>query len=390
MNRASRLLIAILLLGVLPLLAQVTLPTQTEGGPKVQSQRMFSPTQAPPNARYVGSKVCAQCHDEQAKHQIGSAMGRALESCADCEVLRAHPLLTWQSGKYSYKIERAGEQSLYTVTDGVESITEPILWCFGKGDAGQTYVLRHGGQFYETRASFYTKVNGLDTTLGAPRKPPASLDEALGRAMQSADTKDCFSCHTTAALSEGKLQLEKMIPGVTCEACHGPGTEHVALAKAGKLKTAKEKQIFNPASLGAYDLSQQFCGACHRSWDQVMLEGTRGIGNVRFQPYRIVYSPCYNPEDKRISCTACHNPHEEPSQNLASYDNSCLACHQAKGKVPLSKVANTPAAKHAPSCNTGTAKCASCHMPRYEMPGSHFTFTDHFIRVVRAGESYPN
>jgi hypothetical protein len=29
-------------------------------------------------------------------------------------------------------------------------------------------------------------------------------------------------------------------------------------------------------------------------------------------------------------------------------------------------------------------------MPRYEIPGSHFDSTDHMIRVVRAGEPYPN
>jgi hypothetical protein len=383
MSRTYRLLIVILLLGGLPLLAQVS----QVSGPTKKQQKPFSPMQAPPNAQYVGSKACAQCHDEHAKHQIGSSMGQALQPCQSCDVLRANPSLTWQSGKYSYKIERKGEQSWYTVTDGVNSVTEPILWCFGKGDAGQTYVLQHNGRFYESRASFYTKVKGLDTTLGAPNKPPTSMEEAVGRALQSADVKDCFGCHATAALSEGKLQLEKMTPGITCESCHGPGAEHVALANTGKTKAAKDKMIFNPATLGAYELSQQFCGACHRSWDQVMTEGTRGVANVRFQPYRLVYSPCYDSEDKRISCTACHNPHEAAQHELASYDTKCLACHQVKGKSPSS---TTTTAKRAATCRVGTAKCALCHMPRYEMPGSHFTFTDHFIRIVKPGEQYPN
>jgi len=29
-------------------------------------------------------------------------------------------------------------------------------------------------------------------------------------------------------------------------------------------------------------------------------------------------------------------------------------------------------------------------MPQYELPGGHFKFTDHQIRVVRAGEPYPD
>jgi hypothetical protein len=29
-------------------------------------------------------------------------------------------------------------------------------------------------------------------------------------------------------------------------------------------------------------------------------------------------------------------------------------------------------------------------MPKIEIPGSHFQFTDHRIRVVKAGEPFPN
>jgi hypothetical protein len=33
--------------------------------------------------------------------------------------------------------------------------------------------------------------------------------------------------------------------------------------------------------------------------------------------------------------------------------------------------------------------CAICHMPKYEIPGSHNLFSDHRIRVVKPGEPYP-
>ncbi len=35
------------------------------------------------------------------------------------------------------------------------------------------------------------------------------------------------------------------------------------------------------------------------------------------------------------------------------------------------------------------AGCAGCHMPKYEIPGSHHEFTDHFIRIAKPGEPYP-
>ena len=54
-----------------------------------------------------------------------------------------------------------------------------------------------------------------------------------------------------------------------------------------------------------------------------------GTGNIRFQPYRLAKSSCYysDPKDRRISCIACHNPHEAVVREPAFYDAKCLSCH---------------------------------------------------------------
>jgi hypothetical protein len=115
-----------------------------------------------------------------------------------------------------------------------------------------------------------------------------------------------------------------------------------------------------------------FCGSCHRTWADIAANGPRGLANVRFQPYRLTNSKCYDVEDRRISCVACHDPHRESSRGAAAYDDRCAACH-ASG-----------------TCKVGTRECTSCHMPKYELPNSHFAFTDHRIRVARKGEAYPD
>lgn len=115
-----------------------------------------------------------------------------------------------------------------------------------------------------------------------------------------------------------------------------------------------------------------------------MLMGLKGVGNVRFQPYRLHLSKCYDPEDRRITCTSCHNPHQELATGVAAYDAKCLACHQTKA------AANTAPQAKAVACKVGTEKCASCHMPKYELPGAHFKFTDHLIRVVKPQAPYPD
>src|SRR5262249_6207871 len=134
-----------------------------------------------------------------------------------------------------------------------------------------------------------------------------------------------------------------------------------------------------------------------RAWTQVMLMPPQGLGNVRFQPYRIFGSKCYSFEDRRISCAACHNPHEELRRDPAYYDSKCLACHRAgegsgKATPAATGVGAGPSAEGVPmaaACKVGKQNCAECHMPKYELPGAHFKFTDHRIRIVKPGEPYP-
>jgi hypothetical protein len=351
--------------------------------PVQKSRRFWRPTFVPVGTEFVGHQVCAECHESRVKAQQESAMGMAMEHIAEPRILSLHPRLQFRLGKYTWQIVRDGKQSLYSVTDGKETISVPVLYAFGQGKAGQTYVLEYKGQFYESRLSFYDEIKGLDFTLGVPRTEPESLVSALGRPMSKDETLQCFSCHTTGTVIGTKLHLDKTIPGVSCESCHGPGGEHAAAGKAG---LPNKDKIFNPARLNGDDLSQEFCGACHRSAEDILSKpGLNGIHNVRFQPYRIFRSKCYS-DDKRIGCTACHNPHESVQLDAAYYDAKCLACHQANLKISRSSTSE-PAA---PGCRVGVKDCASCHMPKVDLPGAHFKFTDHRIRIARGGEPYPN
>src|SRR6266581_2360331 len=136
-----------------------------------------------------------------------------------------------------------------------------------------------------------------------------------------------FGAHPrgTAALANGKLQLDNLIPGVSCEACHGPGEKH---ATAKLLETGADSVIFNPKTLDAETLSQEFCGACHRGVDSVaMMPDLGGINNVRFQPYRLFNSRGHDPKDPHLACTACHDPHLNLNQQDAGNDSHCKICH---------------------------------------------------------------
>jgi hypothetical protein len=136
-----------------------------------------------------------------------------------------------------------------------------------------------------------------------------------------------------------------------------------------------------PAGLGDLrDLSAEqtsnFCGRCHRTWVEILMQEDHSINNIRFQPYRLWGSRCYDPDDARISCLACHDPHTEASAQPADYDAKCQACHGG-GKVD------------AKACPVSKNNCVTCHMPKIELPGAHFKFSDHRIRIVKPNEPYP-
>jgi Cytochrome c554 and c-prime len=303
-------------------------------------------------------------------------MGDALETVEECEVLIDHPTMTTNVGAYSYRIERNGNRSSYSVTDGVKTVTMPIRWAMGASSAiGQTYILEKDGQLYESRVSYFRDLNGLGPTLGSAGSVPADVDEAAGRLMSRDDKIKCFGCHSTNAKEGKQLTLDKLVPGVQCGHCHEGVEAHLAATLVNGYDAEVPKELSKLHEMSA-EQAANFCGQCHRTWAEIAMQGNPSIANIRFQPYRLTGSKCYDPDDKRLSCLACHDPHHEVDGKITDYDAKCHACHGG-GKAG------------AKACPVAKDQCASCHMPKLELPGAHFKFSDHRIRIVKANEPYP-
>ncbi len=349
-----------------------------ERQPKKNLLADWRPFQEVPGVNYVGSDKCVKCHENAA--QISSPMAHALLKSGQSDVLSGQTLAPFRLGDYSYQVKRQGDADVYSVTDGKSTISEPILFSFGEGRVGQTYVFRHKGLLYESRVSFYRTIRSLDFTVAQTHEVPTSLEDALGREISQKEQQNCFSCHSTAAVSKGQLQLEHLTPGVNCEACHGPGEKHLAAVAA---KDFKNLQIFNPGDLSPLEMTQDFCGSCHVSFDKV-LNMPEGTDTIRFQPYRLFNSKGHNPNDARLSCTACHNPHEKTDREPAYFDAKCAACHLTSPKEAKTSV------RMAPACPVSSEKCVTCHMPKTDVPEMHFKFTDHQIQIVKSTGSHQN
>jgi hypothetical protein len=223
----------------------------------------------------------------------------------------------------------------------------------------------------------------------------------------------CLNCHATAgqprqdpATKELNSQAAEM--GISCEACHGPGGEHIQanLAPARRYKLHRSIQgdatIFNPARADHVRASES-CGQCHairrklepQTWAQEGIrfkpgqdleqaaplvhyedpglpgtpEAKRNVMEGSFWSDKqvrvsgrdfngLAESPCY--QRGQLSCLSCHSMHsyQRPAHQLAPGKESnaaCITCHSGfEGKLS--------AHTHHPQNSSGSL-CYNCHMP---------------------------
>lgn len=189
----------------------------------------------------------------------------------------------------------------------------------------------------------------------------------------------CGGCHATGVnLAENNFSE----PAVGCEACHGPGSQHVALPKTAVF--AKRQTIINPAKLPA-GTAAQVCGSCHNRGKATRHKGAGWP--VGYRPGRALgpyyKSTSYEGGDKKhmyanefskghqqqyidwrqsrhfkegVTCTSCHYVHRlgMPSnqfQTKGSGSQQCFQCHTMVNN-------NLAHSIHS------FANCVGCHMPR--------------------------
>ncbi len=297
------------------------------------------------------------CHAKQSAQAEFSRMSRTLAPARELGTARIEG--TVEGYRYSVTSD------VLEVRHGENAVRAAVRWIFGSGRTGQTFIVDLDGESRESRVSYYPAVQGLDLTIGAANAAPSSLRDALGRSMSKSDVRECFGCHASALSGSGPGEPPKLIEGVRCERCHGDASKHLAKPVRGSVASLK--------SASTEDISE-LCGACHRTWEQVMLMKLKGVNTVRFQPFRLSQSRCYNPADRRISCTACHDPHAANTLSVARVDAVCSGCHAS----PVHRTVRAG------------KDCAGCHMPAYELPGAHTTFRDHRIHVAQPGEPFPD
>jgi hypothetical protein len=271
-------------------------------------------------------------------------------------LLSQRPLRERNGIEFSYAPSPEGVS--VSITRGASRVDAILEWAMGAGVQAITPVGRFRGRFFEHRISWYAGRGHGARTIGHPAEPSATPESALGLFQDAATMTRCFQCHGTGV--QAGPDLSEMIPGVTCERCHGAGSAHAAHPASSNIGRLSGK----PAAA-----SVAFCAECHRAPSTDPAAAAREHQDpisIRFQPVGLMASKCYQASGA-LSCVTCHNPHEDLVRDPGFYASRCLGCHSSGGRSPV-------------SCRRlAREDCLPCHMKRAS-PLPFLTFTDHRIR----------
>jgi hypothetical protein len=215
----------------------------------------------------------------------------------------------------------------------------------------------------------------------------------------------CAECHATGYSRNYVAATNSYMPrmveiGVGCESCHGPGGDHVALARQGSGGLPTGLTV----DLGASQKAElDVCLACH-SRREAMRDGLPVPGTDYHDAFSIallregVYHPDGSILDEvfeggsflqsrmhaaGVRCSTCHEPH---SGELRLEGNAvCAQCHSPAGNPDFPtlarKVYDDPAHHFHPEGGPG-AQCVDCHMIERTYMGIDGR-RDHSFRVPR-------
>jgi hypothetical protein len=249
---------------------------------------------------YVGSESCFTCHPEQYND--------------------------WKASGHPYKLRPASQAKFAALP-----LPEGYSW------DDISYVI--GG--HKWKARFVNKKGYIITTDKEGNAMPTQWNIRSGKWVNyhAGEKKPytCGSCHTTGFSKEGHQGGLEGIggtwasPGIQCEACHGPGGEHVKEGEAEKIKKIT---------------SSALCGNCHirGAKDKIPFKG----GFIRHHEQYNEYLA--SPHAKKLQCTSCHDPHKPARFGIKA---GCESCHSKQAEDYKGS-----------SMQKSGVRCIECHMPR--------------------------
>jgi Tfp pilus assembly protein PilF len=366
-------------------------------------------------SRYAGAEVCGRCHAAELARWRGSDHDRAMA------VATAETVLGDFSG---VTLEEKGEHWRFFRRDGrpwVEAIgpdgkrTElEVRYTFGVKPLQQYLVELPGGRLQALTVAWDSRPRSAGGqrwfTLSTDQTKPGDPLHWTGDGFTW--NRMCADCHSTGlergfALATDSYETRWVEIDVGCEACHGPGAEHVAWAE-GRRPEAKGQGLAAPLSRsrGEWVMNEatgiaarrappdrrelEVCAPCHSRRSVIAPAEPGGRFLDAYRP-SLLEEGLYYPDGQMldevyvygsflqskmyragVTCADCHDPHG--LELLAAGNALCARCH-------LPARFDVPAHTHHPAGSKGS-QCIACHMRSATYMGVDDRH-DHSFRVPR-------
>ena len=380
------------------------------------------------NAAYIGDNACQSCHEKEHKEWQGSHHDLAMQHAKAKTVLGNFNNTTFDYNGITTSFYKKDSKFMVRTDDANGKLHDyEISYTFGVYPLQQYMVKFPKGhiQVLDIAWDSRTKKEGGQRWFHLHKNDNIVAGDVLHWTGQNLNWNFmCADCHSTNLkknynAKDRSYNTEYDIINVSCEACHGPGSEHTIWAKkpstyagtlkkgfsidfssSGKDRWKIDKESAKAVLIGEIDHTEvELCAKCHARRSQLdddFVPGERfeehyrpvtltqrlyfSDGKIKDEVY--VYSSFRQSKmyEAGVICSDCHNPHSLKRYGVG--DNVCNKCH-------LQRDYDSP--KH--TRHENSAGCIDCHMPSRTYMGVDER-NDHSFRIPRpdlsVGSDIPN
>jgi len=353
---------------------------------------------------FVGGQACTSCHEEQARRWRGSHHDLAMQRASETTILGDFgPTRFTYNGVTSTFFKTEGR--FFVRTDGPTGALQDyeIAYAFGVAPLQQYLIALPGGRYQALSIAWDSRRREEGGQRWFHLYPGERVDHRdvlhWTKLSQNWNTQ-CAECHSTN-LRKGYLPAEDRFDttfseiDVSCEACHGPGSRHVAWEERAKARGGRTEGshglviafgdrkrtvweidlatgIAKPDRPPGSRTEVEACGRCHARRGTMVTDYTYGLPLADTHHPALLEAGLYHADGQMldevynwgsflqsrmyragVTCSDCHDPHGLKVR--VSPDAVCSGCHQRERF-------DTPRHHFHPRRSKG-ASCVACHMP---------------------------
>jgi Flp pilus assembly protein TadD len=391
-------------------------------------RRMLEPARPEPatvailGAKFVGAAKCATCHEQENSLWRGSHHQLAMQPATDSTVLGNFNHARFDNSGVTTTFSRSGSKFMVR-TDGPDGALHDyeIGYTFGVYPLQQYLIAMPGGRLQALGIAWDSRPResgGQRWFFLYPGQKITFRDPRHWTGIDQNWNYMCADCHSTNLRKNYDARTRTFSTvyaeiDVSCEACHGPGSNHVAWAKKegdwqeldateGLTIALNEREgvawSIDPATGNARRSSPrltereiQMCARCHARRGEIHEDHVHGQpvgddyrvalldedhyfadGQIKEEDYEygsFIQSRMFH---AGVTCSDCHEPHSLKLR--ADGNNVCMQCH-SRQKYDSPR-------HHFHKAESAGARCVECHMPTrtYMVVDPR---RDHSIRIPR-------